>query len=242
MWAEFITPENIDSRIWPRAGVVAERLWSPQNVTDVPSMYSRMNDLSRQLEYLGLTHVSNYSASLKRMSGTDEVAELEVLRKVVEPVKDYTRMDTAPALVNASTPLNRMVDAAEPESEKAREFSLLVDEYIKGGFSDLRSASQIRSQLEQWKSLDPQLEPTLEKSYLMKELRPISQNLSALAAVGLQALDYLQNGSRPAQGWASSQAGLINNSRKANADLLLMVVAPIEKLVAATGSQQGSTP
>jgi hexosaminidase len=135
-----------------------------------------------------------------------------------------------------------MVDAVEPESEEAREFSLLVDEYIKGRFSDFRAASQIRSQLEQWKSLDPQLEPTLEKSYLMKELRPISQNLSALAAVGLQALDYLQNGSRPAQGWASSQAGLINNSRKANADLMLMVVSPIEKLVAATGNQQGSTP
>lgn len=241
MWAEFITPENIDSRIWPRAGVVAERLWSPQNVTDVNFMYSRMNDLSRKLEYLGLTHVSNYSASLKRMSGTDQVVELGVLGEVVEPVKDYTRMDTAPALVNASTPLNRMVDAAEPESEKAREFSLLVDEYVKGGSSDLRSASQIRSQLEQWKSLDPKLEPTLEKSYLMKELRPIAQNLSALAAVGLQALDYLQNGSRPPEGWASNQAGLIKNSQKANADLLLMVVSPIEKLVAATANQQGST-
>ena len=35
MWAEFITPDNIDSRIWPRTAAVAERLWSPAETQDV---------------------------------------------------------------------------------------------------------------------------------------------------------------------------------------------------------------
>ncbi|HEU5402011.1 MAG TPA: family 20 glycosylhydrolase, partial [Terriglobales bacterium] len=42
MWSEQITPETIDSRIWPRLAAVAERLWSPENVRDVPDMYRRL--------------------------------------------------------------------------------------------------------------------------------------------------------------------------------------------------------
>src|SRR6266403_3124878 len=43
MWAEYVNPENIDSRIWPRNAAIAERLWSPQSVTDVASMYARLH-------------------------------------------------------------------------------------------------------------------------------------------------------------------------------------------------------
>jgi hexosaminidase len=56
MWAEWVTPENIDSHIWPRNGAVAERLWSPQEVNNADSMYVRLNALSLHLESLGLTH------------------------------------------------------------------------------------------------------------------------------------------------------------------------------------------
>ena len=50
MWTEYATPENIDSRIWPRTAVVAERLWSPQDVQDVDAMYERVKAVSVELE------------------------------------------------------------------------------------------------------------------------------------------------------------------------------------------------
>ena len=58
MWSEFTTSEIIDSRIWPRTAAIAERLWSPQDVRDVESMYTRMAAISDKLEAYGLTHQS----------------------------------------------------------------------------------------------------------------------------------------------------------------------------------------
>eukprot|EP00026_Physarum_polycephalum_P006198 Phypoly_transcript_06240.p1 GENE.Phypoly_transcript_06240~~Phypoly_transcript_06240.p1 ORF type:complete len:563 (+),score=57.06 Phypoly_transcript_06240:67-1755(+) len=42
IWGELVTDRNFDSRVWPRAAAVGERLWSPQNVTNVPDAYSRL--------------------------------------------------------------------------------------------------------------------------------------------------------------------------------------------------------
>src|SRR6059058_5842029 len=88
MWAEYVSPENIDSRIWPRMAPIAERFWSPQNVTDVNSMYQRMDIISHRLDWLGLTHNSNYRPMLRRIAGSDDIDAVQTLADVVEPVKD----------------------------------------------------------------------------------------------------------------------------------------------------------
>ncbi len=171
MWSEYVSPENIDSRIWPRAAAIAERLWSPQNVTDVNSMYARLDEISRRLDWLGLTHNSSYALMLRRIAGTDDISSLRVLADVVEPVKDYTREETAPAVPTSATPLNRLVDAVRPESTTARHFTELVDALLAGQASPETKAEMI-ALLHQWRDNQTNLQPVLDESFLLKEVAP----------------------------------------------------------------------
>ena len=236
MWSEYVSPENIDSRVWPRAAAIAERLWSPQNVTDVKSMYARLDEVSRRLDWLGLTHNSSYALMLRRIAGTDDISSLRVLADVVEPVKDYTREETAPAVPTSATPLNRLVDAVRPESMTARHFTELVDALLAGQASPETKAEMI-ALLHQWRDNQANLQPLLDESFLLREVAPMSKDLSALGSTGLNALDYLDRGESAPDDWKAEQLGLIEQAKTQKGQLLLMVAPSVQKLVEASAGQ-----
>jgi hexosaminidase len=236
MWAEYVSPENIDSRIWPRSASIAERLWSPQQVRDVSSMYQRLTVVSNWMDGLGLTHNSSYAPMLRRIAGTNDIAALKALADVVEPVKDYTREQTAPAPATSASPLNRVVDAVRPESATARHFADAVNELL-GGAAKPGSEARVRSLLSRWSDNQVELQPQFEKSLLLKEVAPISQNLSALGAAGLTALDYLDRGEPAPLAWVATQLALVEQAGKPQAQLLIMVAPSVEKLIRASAGQ-----
>src|SRR6202008_4786758 len=164
----------------PRNAVIAERLWSLQNVTDVDSMYARLNAVSLDLEWLGLAHRSARLRMLERMAGGADVSALLVLGDVVEPVKDYNRWDESRGPIDFHAPLNRLIDAAYPESDTARQFAGLVQSFLQSGGKDQGAEAQIRTWLTTWRDNDAKLHPMLEQSSLLQEDAPISQNLAML--------------------------------------------------------------
>jgi len=236
-WAEWVTPENIDSHIWPRNAVIAERLWSPQNVTDVASMSTRLNAVSLDLEFLGLTHRSARMHMLHRMAGNADITPLRALADVVEPVKDYNRWSDSKGPIDFHAPLTRMIDAVYPESDAARHFGDLVQAFAQSGYKDQAAEAQIRASLTAWRDNDARLHPLLDQSYLLQEDVPVSQNLSALGAAGLQALDYLDKAQPAPDLWRTQQLALIEQAKKPIADLLLMVASPVQQLVEASAAQ-----
>jgi hexosaminidase len=237
MWAEYVSPENIDSRIWPRAAAIAERLWSPQNVTDMNSMYARMDYAGKWLDAYGLTHHTNYVPMLQRMTNGGDTAALKNLADVVEPVKGYAREHFAKTEPTSLTPLNRVIDAARPESARARQFDQLVNEFLAGQIKPGMEI-QIRSTLNKWKDNEVQLEAAAQNSELAQEVVPLSHDLSALAAAGLQALDYLDRGERAPDAWKTQQIALAQSAIQPRAQLLLVVASPIQKLIQASAGEK----
>jgi hexosaminidase len=198
-----------------------------------------MEALANRLEWLGLTHKSYHRQMLQRIAGPstpEEFTALTTLASVVEPVKDYTREETATAEPTSITPLNRLVDAVPLESAAARHFGELVDKLIAASCHDPAAEARLRAQLFAWRDNDARLQPLAQRSFLVKEVSASSQDLSTLGAIGLAALDFLAKGQRPPDDWKVQQLAIIQQIQKPKGQLLLMPAPAVQKLVEAAAA------
>jgi hexosaminidase len=173
---------------------------------------------------------------LRRIAGSDDISALRALADVVEPVKDYNRGEQAAVDPTSADPLNRLADAARPESMAARKFADQVDQLLSGK-ADAETRAQIKSQLTVWRDNQTKLQPLAEQSFLVKEAAPISQDLSSLGTAGLRAMDYLDSGQHAPSDWATAQLGLVEQAKKPKAQLLLVIAPSIQKLIQASAGQ-----
>ncbi len=233
MWSEFVVPENVAGRIWPRTAAIAERLWSPQETKDVDSMYRRLAIVSQKLASYGQPHQANGSRMIERLSGNPAaIAPLKVLASVVEPPKGYARADLELGY-RSYTPLNHLVDAVPPESDRARDFRNLADR-IAAGSAAPADKQQARQWLTQWRDNDATLQPLLPQSELTAELAPVSTNLSQAAIIGLAALDSLEKHASVDANLRQQQLAALKKMEAPQAALLLQIVPGVETLVNAT--------
>ena len=129
--------------------------------------------------------------------------------------------------------MNRLVDAARPESAVARKFAEIVTSYIQSGYKDASAEAQLRAWLVKWQGNHATVKPVLEGSFLLTEDQPLSEDLATLSAAGLQALDALGKNQPLPESWRTEQLAVVERSMKPRANLLIMVAPSIQKLIEA---------
>jgi hexosaminidase len=233
MWSEYVSPETIDSRIWPRMAAIAERFWSPATVTDVADMYRRLDRTSVLLEDLGLAHERNVEAMARRLAGSGggDGNAVRTLADVVEPVKVYQRGAMRPH--TRHTPLTRLVDAARPDSREARRIAALVDGTLEGRPVSRQALGEAFGR---WRWAG-QLVANSRSSPLLAHAAAVGRDVDAVGRIGIEALQVLGGAAAPA-GWADAARATLAEAAKPKAEVEIVVVEPVRRLVdAAAGAR-----
>ena len=230
MWTEWVTQENMDSRIWPRTAAIAERLWSPANVKDVDDMFSRLDKFSLLLEDYGLTHISYQEKMLRRLVNGRNTQPLKTLVDVVEPLQEYKRAGDARKNgkeFSQFTPFTRVVDAANVDSKIVLTFNKLVDKYVLD--KDPNTLKSIKNYLSIWAENHNKLLPIIKKSPILLEVEPLSKDLSTLAELSLKGLSGNVIKSNDEK-YLIELEQIANKSKNSYGQVELVVVDAIEKL------------
>jgi hexosaminidase len=126
LWTELVAPELLDTKLWPRLFVVAERFWSPaaaaaNTPTDAAaSLPQRLTQLDHYATQIGLQHRAQARASLqqwaKRELGALTPAQSQALHEFsqyLQPLHYYGRhhLKTAGGRYHLDEPLNQLADA-----------------------------------------------------------------------------------------------------------------------------------
>ena len=229
MWSEYVSPETVDSRIWPRLAAIAERFWSAREVTDVESMYTRMEAVSRSLEWTGLEHRSNYEMMLDRLAGRRSSEPLRVLADASEALGIAGRRDARH--YTSQVPLNRFVDAVRPESELVRR----LERDVADLGADPGAGAELRATFTAWAEIECGAAPcaaTGQRMALPHELIPLAEHLAAVGSIGLRALEYIKRREAAPANWLAEQVQELERLEQPVAEVKLAGVRPVRRLLA----------
>jgi len=252
-WTEIVSDGMLDSRLWPRAAVVAERFWSPASLRDVDDMYRRMAITEDRLDVLGLRSKAQRMAMTERLApgNTESVTEL---LSALAPARNYSLHEDELQDRTGAHPLalNGLPDIAEPDPEPTLHFSAQVQHFLAG---DRSAAPDLQVTLTRWQRNDGRYAALAEGNGALSAALPLSHDLALIASAGSRALGQLETsaaGTGPSpeeiaalkrqEGFLAAADSRIANRQASPVDGLLMpAVRPVQALVDAAARMHSTT-
>ncbi|MEI2630214.1 beta-N-acetylhexosaminidase [Erwinia aphidicola] len=233
LWAEMVDESVIDVRLWPRAFVVGERLWSAQDVNNVQNMYRRLAAVdSWSVVSVGLQQHAQAQLQMTRLANSSDIIPLQIFAEALEPAQWYTRqhLKYQAGHYTLAEPFNRLADILPAESDKVRELDHQVDALIVNR-GDRQALQAIRHQLRAWQQNIPQVEPLLAQNPQLRPLLPVAGQVAAIGQMGLSLLDAMESERTFGAREVAKMHQLLDQAALTQDEVVIALVYPIEKLL-----------
>lgn len=247
LWAEIVTDEMLDGRLWPAAAAFAERLWSPASVVNQEDMVRRLLPTMAMLRQLGLQDEDRRRRMAARLA-PGESAPLDILLSAAAPIRNAAHFRLKRSYI-AKEPFTGQefiepADIASVDSDSALRFHLAVKAYLGG---DKKAVPLLKALLGTWRDNEAPFGDIARGRPMLEAVLPSAADLAALSRGGLAAINAIEAG-RPMLGderravepvierqagfeAASANDVAIARSVQPSGDLLIRVAPDIAALV-----------